>query len=271
MGIPIPRPPTWRNFVESLAAGVRELPPGDRPKDWVDRSGAAREVECGESTTSSGLAHAALGSARGLGGEAEAGLERYKISFTASQEYVDLLERAQDLLSHAVPERTLEEVHLRALRLLVAGLEKRRYGAPRRKSSTEGSASDPAASDAPPAAPTTSRATRTAVRSTQSQPPSAAVAPAPRQRPRSTRRRGSAAVRRAVWDRDQGRCTYVDECGNRCRETRLLQLHHLHAHARGGGETALNLTLRCAAHNALAAEDDFGREFMLQRSRRRQR
>jgi hypothetical protein len=30
--------------------------------------------------------------------------------------------------------------------------------------------------------------------------------------------------------------------------------------ARGGANVASNLTLRCAAHNALAAEEDFGRE-----------
>jgi hypothetical protein len=67
-----------------------------------------------------------------------------------------------------------------------------------------------------------------------------------------------------VAKRDGGRCTYVDPVtGKRCRETRRLELHHEHAHALGGPPTAKNLTLRCAAHNALAAEQDFGREFML--------
>ena len=255
VGISMPRPPSWRHFVESLAAGVRELPPGDRPKDWVDRAGAAPDEFC-EPPTGPAPVDVALGRASALGSEAD---ERYKISFTASQEYVDLLERAQDLLSHAVPERALEEVHLRALRLLVEDLEKRKYGAPRRKAAGERSAQESASSDAPPATPATPEAAGT-------------VAPAPAQRATATRRRGSAAVRREVWDRDEGRCTYVDECGTRCRETRFLELHHLHAHARGGGETAFNLTLRCAAHNGLAAEEDFGREFMRERSgRRRQR
>jgi hypothetical protein len=75
-------------------------------------------------------------------------------------------------------------------------------------------------------------------------------------------RRPSAAVIRAVWQRDRGRCSYVDERGQRCRETSLLEYHHEHAWALGGTTTIDNLTLRCRAHNALAAEQDFGRELM---------
>jgi hypothetical protein len=39
--------------------------------------------------------------------------QRYRVQFTASQEYVDLLETAKDLLANAVPRRSIEEVHLR--------------------------------------------------------------------------------------------------------------------------------------------------------------
>lgn len=128
IGVPIPRAPTWRSLVESLAPVVRELPPGDRPRDWTDRASAAPELK-----------HDAPAAATEGVGRASAlpQVERYKLQFTASQEYVDLLERAQDLLSHAVPNRSLEEVHLRALRLLVEQLEKRKYGAPRPKPAAE--------------------------------------------------------------------------------------------------------------------------------------
>jgi hypothetical protein len=34
------------------------------------------------------------------------------------------------------------------------------------------------------------------------------------------------------------------------------------AFAQGGEHSAANLTLRCRAHNALAAEEDFGRDFI---------
>jgi hypothetical protein len=46
---------------------------------------------------------------------------------------------------------------------------------------------------------------------------------------------------------------------------RRLEFHHLKPFASGGEHSASNLTLRCAAHNALAAEEDFGRERILQR------
>src|SRR4029077_6141912 len=79
-------------------------------------------------------------------------------------------------------------------------------------------------------------------------------------------RRGSrhipASVRRAVFDRDGQRCAYREDRGERCRETPGLEIHHRHAHALGGPTTLDNLELRCRPHNALAAEEDFGREHM---------
>jgi hypothetical protein len=80
-------------------------------------------------------------------------------------------------------------------------------------------------------------------------------------------RRPSAPIARAVWQRDQGRCTYVGEHGQRCRETSMLEYHHEHAWALGGATTVDNLALRCRAHNALAAEQDFGRELMARKRR----
>jgi len=44
-----------------------------------------------------------------------------------------------------------------------------------------------------------------------------------------------------------------------------LELHHERPFARGGPPTAENTCLRCRAHNELAAEQDFGRDFMLAR------
>jgi len=69
-------------------------------------------------------------------------------------------------------------------------------------------------------------------------------------------------VRRAVWERDGARCSYVDPTAQRCRETGGLELDHVFPHARGGLPTVENLRLRCPAHNALGAEAEFGREFM---------
>jgi len=69
-----------------------------------------------------------------------------------------------------------------------------------------------------------------------------------------------ARIRRRVFERDKAQCTFVDESGCRCREVDRLELHHLNPFGRAGQHHADNLTLRCQAHNAFAAEQDFGRE-----------
>jgi hypothetical protein len=66
-----------------------------------------------------------------------------------------------------------------------------------------------------------------------------------------------AAVRRAVWKRDAGRCTYVGTDG-RCRETGLLEYHHVVPYANGGEATVANLQLACRRHNASEADRYFG-------------
>lgn len=48
----------------------------------------------------------------------------------------------------------------------------------------------------------------------------------------------------------------------------LLEIHHREPYAQGGPASAENLALYCRTHNALAAEQDFGREYMNRRSGR---
>jgi 5-methylcytosine-specific restriction endonuclease McrA len=71
-------------------------------------------------------------------------------------------------------------------------------------------------------------------------------------------RRVPAAIRRAVWTRDEGRCAFVGANG-RCKETGFLEFHHVVPFAAGGAATAENLQLRCRSHNAYEAEMYFGR------------
>jgi hypothetical protein len=68
-----------------------------------------------------------------------------------------------------------------------------------------------------------------------------------------------AAVRRAVTDRDGGRCAFVASSGVRCGATAFLEFHHVVPYARGGPATEDNIQLRCRAHNGYDAELDFGR------------
>jgi hypothetical protein len=266
----VPRSPTWQEWAASLCP-VRELAPGDRPADWVSDvmdgvndtvCAAPEDLPAGSAPAPGTLAveqpaaalarvenaelldapnaavaravpqHPAPPALARVEGAAPVAAQRYRVEFTASEEYVSLVEQARALLSHAVPNAPLEEIHLQALRLLVAELEKRKYAVTAR----------------PPKGARAADSERRAAG------------------PERRKRYLPAAVRRAVFERDGGRCSYVDGRGERCRETHRLEFHHLQAFARGGEHTEANLTLRCAAHNALAAEEDFGRDFMANKS-----
>ena len=222
--------PTWSAFVQSFVP-VRELEPGDRPRDWVETSAETVNDVAKPVLPESEDAPAAMESPA----PARLEPERYKVQFTASDEYVKLVEEARALLSHSDPRIGLDELHLRAMRALVADLQ-------RRKQAATAKPRKPAKRDAVASAPE-----------------------AKQEHPRQRRQRGRhvpAAVRRAVFSRDKGRCTYCDETGQRCRETHGLELHHLRPFARGGEHTAENISLRCRAHNTLEAEEDFGKKLI---------
>jgi 5-methylcytosine-specific restriction endonuclease McrA len=218
----VPETPTWSRFVESLCP-VRELTAGDRPGDWteakVDSDEGSNDVPVPEPVTTA---------------PERLDPQRYRVQFTAGEEYVKLVEEAQALLSHSESGKrvALDELQLRAMRSLVAELSRKKRAATARPRKAK--ASTPAA----------------AKRSEH-----------PRQRDRHI----PASIRRAVYERDQNRCTFIDS-GQRCRETHCLELHHLKAFARGGEHSLANLALHCRPHNALAAEQDFG-TLLLQRRR----
>ena len=82
------------------------------------------------------------------------------------------------------------------------------------------------------------------------------------QRPPSDGRHIPAYVRRAVWERDGGQCTFTSEDGRRCPARTLLEFDHVDEVARGGQATVGRMRLRCRAHNQYGAERTFGVEFM---------
>jgi hypothetical protein len=87
---------------------------------------------------------------------------------------------------------------------------------------------------------------------------------APHDALRSTRggRHIPAHAKRAVWQRDQGRCTFVSATGQRCGARKFLEFDHVTPVAQDGNATTANLRLRCRAHNQYAAERTFGAEFI---------
>jgi 5-methylcytosine-specific restriction endonuclease McrA len=86
-------------------------------------------------------------------------------------------------------------------------------------------------------------------------------------RPRRARRPTNprtipAEVRRAVWKRDGGQCTFVGSNGHRCAARSNLEFDHVDPVARGGRASLAGVRLLCRAHNQYAAECTFGAEFM---------
>ena len=69
-----------------------------------------------------------------------------------------------------------------------------------------------------------------------------------------------AAIRRAVYQRDGGRCAFVDGEGRRCTAGDRLEFHHRHPFGYGGEHDPENMTLMCRTHNAYLAEVDYGKE-----------
>ena len=61
-------------------------------------------------------------------------------------------------------------------------------------------------------------------------------------------------IKRTVYDRDGGRCTFTDDRGRRCAETGGLEFDHLDGFARTHSHDVDRIRLRCRAHNQHAAE-----------------
>jgi len=175
---------------------------------------------------------------------------RYQIQVTVSAGTHAKLRRAQDLLRHVIPDGDPAAVLDRALTVLLARLERTTYAATI-------TARAPARLPSTALRADTSRAT-----------PACPEGHAPRSSPDQARGRQSgcvsharprtipAGVRRSVWARDEGQCTYGGASG-RCTERGFLEFHHRVPFAAGGTSTVENVALLCHAHNALLARQDF--------------
>ena len=71
-----------------------------------------------------------------------------------------------------------------------------------------------------------------------------------------------AAVKREVWERDQGRCTWPMGDGDVCGSTHRLEFDHDLEVALGGKPAIGNIRLLCKSHNLMKAERHLGRDFM---------
>lgn len=155
--------------------------------------------------------------------------DRWSLRVTIDGAFKDQLETLRSLLSHKVPDGDLTAVLREAVRCAVEHHGKRRG----------------------------------AVKPARTQKPATPKPPLP-----GKRQPIPAAVKRAVWERDGGRCTYVSPDGRRCESRWRLELDHIEPSARGGPSTVEGLRLRCRAHNVLHAEETFGRAYMARFRRR---
>jgi hypothetical protein len=184
-----------------------------------------------------------------------------RLHVTVSREFLRELETARVGLSHAIPNATTEQVLQVALRLLLD-----------RQARARGQVKRPRLATAPAWVPGTVPAT--SANATVAGSHQASVGNSCASRPeggemepttaeplhRRTEPRGaiSSAVRRAVWERDQGRCQWPLDSGGCCGSTHRLELDHVVPWALGGDDSVANLRVACGAHNRLAARQAFG-------------
>jgi hypothetical protein len=247
----VPKTPTWTEFVGSMCP-VRDLTAGERPRDWIEgTTGAASAAESEAPVYKELPAVPDAPVEPAPAGPARLSPQRYGIQFTASEEYVALVEEAQALLSRTAPRATLDELHLRAMRALVGELKRRKYAVterPRKRSPGTPALAAPVAEtsellETPESAERIGDSVETEL--VQEEPEAGSLSPLPPFRQEQPRQRGRyvpAPVRRAVFERDAGCCTYISASGQCCRETHGLELHHVMPLAQGGEHAESNLT-----------------------------
>ena len=150
--------------------------------------------------------------------------DRYKLQLTISGNTLEKLRLAQDMLAHAIPSGDQAEVLDRALTVLLAELAKTKFAdtARPRPADTGNGVHEEAAIRKPAA------------------------------------RHVPAAVKRAVWVRDLGRCAFVGSGGHRCNERRFVEFHHLDPYVLGGEASVEGIQLRCRSHNDYEGRLYFG-------------
>lgn len=161
---------------------------------------------------------------------------QFQLTVTVPGSTHEKLKYLQSLLSHSLAAGDLAQLIDRAFDALIEKVEKRKFGSP---------AKEPA--ETAPSCPVRVAAAARVMRPRTNRAPSRYI---------------SVQVRRAVWDRDQGRCTFVSTSGHRCSERRFLEFDHIQPLARGGPSTVDGLRLRCRAHNQYEADRILGAGFM---------
>ncbi|MEK6705485.1 MAG: hypothetical protein AABZ06_06830 [Bdellovibrionota bacterium] len=209
-----------------------------------------------------------------------------RIQFTASAEMMDEIEEARAILSHRFPNARLEDIFGAALNAFLdkhspkRRIDRRNERAIKKhtehKLKYDGECISPReCAQAQATQPNECELTKECSDKTKTIAKTAPEITKPATKteltgetPPTNSRHISQAVRDMVWQRDQGRCSYVSPDGKRCDETMFLEYHHEHAWAQGGSsQDPANIALRCKGHNALAAVQVYGAAHMNRFSR----
>ena len=170
------------------------------------------------------------------------GAGRWELKAVIDDECRCGLERLKGLLSHVDPHMTLGQL---MGRLVQEGLDRHDPARPPRGRRIGARAASAERTSAPKTRDLGRQAVAGAKRAA---PPRAQTSAA--KAGGGTGRAIPAAVKREVWRRDRGRCSYVNRTsGRRCGSQHLLQIDHVVPYAQGGGAEPNNLRLLCAAHH----------------------
>ncbi len=199
---------------------------------------------------------------------------RYELKALIDADCHQGLEQLRGLLSHVDPRMTLGQL---VGRIVQEALDRHDPSRPPRRTRTDGrsaeadskpasaskeqAAQEPGHTSAAPDAATPAGTTPTAERTPQpngqratdrraasGQKPTRTATPTAK--PRASGRAIPVAVRRQVWQRDGGRCSYVDrETGRGCNSRYMIEIDHILPYALGGGADPSNLRLLCGAHH----------------------
>jgi hypothetical protein len=209
----------------------------------------------------SGTAPPVVGSPPSRRRELEAlSADRFGVHFTADAELKELLERARALASQRLPKNDLSSLMRLVLASFVKREEARRFAVgrkPRRAKvdATHAQASVPRLTPPGGVAAIASPEGKRALVPRASRVGGLAEGFGKR---RKRSRYVSAAVRREVYLRDRGQCSFESEDGRRCEARAVLELDHVEPWAKLGDSGVDNIRLRCRAHNQMHARECFG-------------
>ena len=171
---------------------------------------------------------------------------RYELKAVIDADCQQGLEQLRGLLSHVDPRMTMGQLVGRVVQEALDRHDPSRP--PRRARSGSRPADAKATAPRTPTPESQPAVERRPASTTKAAASPAGAAPTPAAKSCASGRAISAGVRRQVWQRDGGRCSYADpQTGRRCNSAHLIEIDHIVPHALGGAADPGNLRLLCGA------------------------